>query len=178
MSFVMSLPQFSLDLLLVAWLGICVVFDLRFRQLPAYLTIPPLILAVFWRLLNGGWQISLLTIALILISDLPQAKLRIGLSIWAGLVAMVLAGSEDLTWAILTIVGIWFMWEINATGGADAKIIITLVLTFGNGLIILPILLVGGIQGLVGLVAGWKTIPYTIAITFGTLASLFLSAGR
>lgn len=60
--------------LLLAWLGACVVYDLRSRQVPALLTILPLILAALWRLFQGGWQMVLLVIALVLVSDLPWAK--------------------------------------------------------------------------------------------------------
>ena len=60
-----------------AWLGACMIFDLRSRQVPSLLTVIPLILAAAWRLFQGGWQLVLLTVALILISDLPQAKWRI-----------------------------------------------------------------------------------------------------
>ena len=69
------------------------------------------------------------------------------------------------------------MWEVGATGGADAKIILTLVLLSGDGLVFLPIVLVGGIQGLVGLLRHHKTIPYTVAITLGTALWLGLRAG-
>ena len=68
--------------------------------------------------------------------------------------------------------------KIGATGGADAKIIISLVLLFGNGLLFIPIVLAGGVQGLIGLLSKKKTIPYTVAITLGTAAWLWLSAGR
>ena len=53
-------------------------------------------------------------------------------------------------------------------GGEDAKIIITLVLLFANGQIFIPIVLVGGFQGLVALIARRKTIPFTVAIALGT----------
>ncbi len=45
--------QIMLFALLLAWLGACVVFDLRSRQVPAWLTIPPLLLAALWRLFSG-----------------------------------------------------------------------------------------------------------------------------
>jgi Flp pilus assembly protein protease CpaA len=72
------------------------------------------------------------------------------------------------------IFAVWVMWEIGVTGGADAKIIITLVLLFADGLLFIPIVLVGGVQGLAALIARRKTIPYTVAITLGTAAWLLL----
>ena len=79
---------------------------------------------------------------------------------------------------MLVIFAVWALWEIGATGGADAKIIIALVLLFANGLLFIPIVLVGGVQGLVGLIARRKTIPYTVAITLGTAAWLWMAVGQ
>jgi Flp pilus assembly protein protease CpaA len=81
-------------------------------------------------------------------------------------------------YAILVIFATWALWEIGAAGGADAKLIISLVLLFGNGLLFIPIVLAGGIQGMVGLIARKKTIPYTVAITLGTAAWLWISVVR
>ena len=164
--------------LLLAWLGTCVVYDLRSRQVPALLTILPLILAALFRLFLGDWQMVLLVIALILVSDLPWAKWRIQLACLVSVLALSFVGSSEGVYATLVIFAAWALWEIGATGGADAKIIISLVLLFGNGLLFIPIVLVGGVQGLIGLIARKKTIPYTVAITLGTAAWLWLSAGR
>ena len=170
--------QVMIFVLLLAWLGACVVYDLRSRQVPALLTILPIILAALWRLFQGGWQMVLLVIAFILVSDLPWAKWRIQLACLVSVLALSFAGSSESIYAILVIFAAWAMWEIGATGGADAKIIISLVLLFGNGLLFIPIVLAGGVQGLIGLIARKKTIPYTVAITLGTAAWLWLSAGR
>ena len=79
--------------------------------------------------------------------------------------------------AQLVVFAVWALWELGATGGADAKIILTLVLLFGDGLVFLPIVLAGGFQGLAGLIAHRKSIPYTVAITLGTALWLGLRAG-
>ena len=83
-----------------------------------------------------------------------------------------------MVYAMLVIFAVWALWEIGATGGADAKIIIALVLLFANGLLFIPIVLVGGVQGLTALIARRKTIPYTVAITLGTAAWLWLGVVR
>ncbi len=170
--------QMILGAFLLAWLGTCVFFDLRSRQVPTLLTVIPLILAAVWRLFQGGWQLVLLTIALTLLSDLPQAKWRIPLGCCAAIVGLSIAGSPDEVYAILVIFAVWALWEIGVTGGADAKIIIALVLLFSNGLLFISIVLVGGVQGLAGLIAKRKTIPYTVAITLGTAAWLWLGVAR
>ena len=166
--------QVMLWTFLFAWLGTCVGYDLHSRQVPALLTLPPLILAAFWRLFHGCWQIVLLVAALILISDLPKAKWRIPLACLAALLSLSSTQSSGSIYAMLVIFAVWILWESGATWGADAKIIITLVLLFADGLLFIPIVLVGGIQGLFGLIARRKTIPFTVAITLGTAAWLWL----
>jgi Flp pilus assembly protein protease CpaA len=170
--------QMILGAVLLAWLGTCVLFDLRSRQVPTQLTVIPLILAAAWRLFQGGWQLVLLTIALTLLSDLPYAKWRIPAGSFAAIVGLSIAGSPDVVYAMLVIFAVWALWEIGATGGADAKIIIALILLYSNGLLFIPIVMVGGVQGLGALIAKRKTIPYTVAITLGTAAWLWLGVVR
>ena len=170
--------QVILGVALLAWLGTCVIYDLRSRQVPTLLTVIPLILAAAWRLFQGGWQLVLLTVALILVSDLPQSKWRIPLGCFAASAGLSIAGSPDVVYAMLVIFAVWALWEIGATGGADAKIIIGLVLMFADGLLFIPIVLVGGFQGLAALIVRRKTIPYTVAITLGTAAWLWMAAIR
>lgn len=153
-------------------------YDLRTRQVPAILTVPPLVLAAFWRLFHGDWQAVMLVVVLILISDLSQVKWRIPLACLSGVLAPSAARSSGLVYAMLVIFVVWTLWEIGATGGADAKIIITLVLLFADGLLFIPIVLAGGIQGFFGLIAKKKTIPYTVAIILGTAAWLWMTAGH
>jgi Flp pilus assembly protein protease CpaA len=170
--------QVILWVILLAWLAVCVVFDLRSRQVPAFLTVIPLILAAFWQLFQGGWPLVLQTVLLILISDMPRVNLRIPAACTATILAIFLSGSPNAVYAILVVFAVWALWEVGAMGGADSKIIMALVLFFANGLLFIPIVLTGGIQGLVGLIARRKTIPYTVAITLGTVAWLWITAYR
>ena len=170
--------QVILGTLLLGWLGFCVIFDLRSRQVPTLLTVIPLVLAVAWRLFQGGWQLVLLTVVLTLLSDLPQAKWRITVGCIVAIIGISITGSRDMVYAMLVIFAAWALWEIGATGGADAKIIIALVLLFADGLLFIPIVLVGGVLGLAALIARRKTIPYTVAITLGTAAWLWMAAVR
>jgi Flp pilus assembly protein protease CpaA len=170
--------QVILGAALLAWLGACVVFDLRSRQVPTLLTVVPLVLAAAWRFYQGGWQLVLLTAVLTLISDLPQSRWHIPIGCCAAIVGLSIAESPDMVYAMLVIFAVWGLWEIGATGGADAKIIIALVLLFADGMLFIPIVLVGGLQGLAALIARRKTIPYTVAITLGTAAWLWMGAIR
>jgi len=160
--------------LLVAWLTVCVIFDLRSRQVPAVLTVLPLILAAIWQLIQGGWQLVALVALLVLLSDLPQAKWRVPVACVATVLGLSIAASPSIVYAMLVVFAVWALWEIGASGGADAKIIITLVLFYSNGLLFIPIVLVGGVQGLVGLITRRKTIPYTVAIALGMVTWLWM----
>ncbi len=170
--------QVILGTLLLGWLGVCVIFDLRSRQVPTLLTVIPLVLAAAWRLFQGGWQLVLLAVVLILLSDLPQAKWRIPVGCSVAIIGISIIGSPDMVYAMLVIFAAWALWEIGATGGADAKIIIALVLLFADGLLFIPIVMVGGVQGMAALITNRKTIPYTVAITLGTVAWLWVVAVR
>ena len=152
------------------------VCDLRTRQVPAVLTLLPLAATALIRLSLGGWPVVLQVAALVLISDFPQPKWRIPLAGSVCLLGLFFAAPEQIS-AVLVIFCVWAMWELGVTGGADAKIILALVLLFGDGWIFVPIALAGGFQGLAGLIARRKEIPYTVAITVGTALWLGLKVG-
>ena len=174
----LSTIQIILWGLVLAWLGACAVYDLRSRQVPGWLTIPPLILAAVGQLFQENWQLVLLLVVLVLISDLPATRWRIPLAGLAAVLTLSISGASELFSAELAIFTVWALWELGASGGADTKIIITLVLLFGNGLVFLPIIFVGGIQGLFGLATRQKTIPYTVSITLGAAAWFWMTAGH
>jgi hypothetical protein len=113
--------QVILGAVLFAWLGICVIHDLRSRQVPTLLTVIPLLLAAAWRLFQGRWQLVLLTVALILLSDLLQAKWRIPLGCCAAIAGLSIPGSPDEVYAMLVIFAVWALWEIGATGGRTPR---------------------------------------------------------
>ena len=156
----------------------CVIYDLRSRQVPVLLTLLPLVLAAGWRSLQGGWQMVLLVILLVLISDLPKPSWHIPLACLGTVVILAISGSSISLSPFLATIAVWLAWETGATGGADAKIIITLVLFFADGWLFVPIVLVGGVQGLIALFSKQKAIPYTVAISLGTAAWMGLSVIR
>jgi Flp pilus assembly protein protease CpaA len=162
-------------IVILVWLSACVACDLRSRQVPAFLTIPPLVLAAVWQLIQGNWQIILLVLALILISDLPKTTWRISLASLGTLLSISITDQSVMVYAMLVMFGVWTLWEIGASGGADAKIIITLVLIFSNGFLIIPIVFAGGLQGLVALIAKRQSIPYTVSIATGTAVWMWLN---
>jgi hypothetical protein len=174
MSFEISPLEVIGLILVMAWLGACVVHDLKSRQVPILLTVIPLTLAGIVRFYLGSWRLPLLIVALILISDLPKASWRIPAACLVTVVVISVVPTPDLVYQALVIFAVWALWEIGATGGADAKIIITLILFFSDGLLFIPIVMVGGVQGLVALFRKRETIPYTVSIAGGTALWLFL----
>ena len=58
-----STVQIILWGLVLAWLGACAACDLRSRQVPGWLTIPPLVLAAVGQLFQGNWQPVLLLVS-------------------------------------------------------------------------------------------------------------------
>ena len=80
--------------LLLAWLVVCMVCDLRTRQVPAVLTLLPLGAAALMRLSLGGWPVVLQVAVLVLISDFPQPKWRIPLAGGVCLLGLFFASSR------------------------------------------------------------------------------------
>ena len=99
------------DLLLVLWLGVCTVQDLRRRQVSNGLTIPPFAMAVMWAIWHGG-----------------DTLLRLGL---VGLVVLVLfakggLGGADVKILLTMAVG----WPVALIGALAALLIAGLVMVF------------------------------------------------
>lgn len=157
-------------LLMLPWLAACVTCDLAKRLVPNRLTLTGLVVAALWRVLAGDGIVVLLVAALIAISDLPRtARILLACAAW---IACILLGSlahGNLATALVTV---WILWELEVTGGADAKMLLALLLFVGDPVLLLAVLLAGGLQGLIGLLRKEKTIPYTVAIAAGTLVYL------
>lgn len=117
------------------WLGIISYFDLRKREIPhsAWVVLPWLAVMML-RLLQGGWQMVLLSAMVALVSERKRfaelTKLPLdGWSIWIPPLFLF------TYWALITnpvgalsILGFWLAWELRAWGGADAVASIALVL--------------------------------------------------
>ena len=143
------------------------IYDLRFREVPAKLTIFPLIIAGLYALWRGWWVPPLLAAGLILISDFEPRERRYA---FAGLVSAFSAIFEPATALTVAILAtIWVLWEIRAMGGADAKLLMVIALLLPQPVVFLWIALAGGIQGLVAFGMRKKEVPYIVAIFAGTL---------
>jgi hypothetical protein len=116
-----------------------------------------------------------LVLTLILISHLPKATWRISPASLATMFSISIAGQPVMVYAMLVMFWVWALWEIGVSGGADANIIITLVLIFSNGLLFIPIVFAGGLQGLAAIIAKMQSIPYTVSIAAGTAVWMWLN---
>ncbi len=69
------------------WLIVCAVFDLRRREVPDWLTLPAVILALVWQVIHPSgwlpWVLAGATVALTLLGVLPGGDMK-------GLVALAL----------------------------------------------------------------------------------------
>ena len=146
---------------------ICMIYDLRDQQVPMPLTVGGLIGAGVYALFHGLWALILLTIALILVSDFKSRAKRLAFAIMLVVLAMIFQPSKILIIAL--VFAVWVLWEFGILGGADVKLIIAALLVLGNPLILIPISIVGGIQGVNAALKKKKEIPFVASIFFGTL---------
>jgi Flp pilus assembly protein protease CpaA len=63
---------------------------------------------------------------------------------------------------------VWQMWEFSILGGADVKLLIAVVLVLGNPLVLIPISIFGGFQGVVAGLQKKREIPFVLSIFCGT----------
>ena len=160
------MPPLPLLLLLLTWLLISMVYDLRYRELPPKLTLIPLILAGIYALCQGEWIATGYMMALILIADLEPRQRRL---LFAGVVAVYAAIIDPAAFVqIIILLTIWLLWDIGAMGGADAKLLMVISLTIQQPSVFVFVALAGGIQGLVALLLHRKEVPFIVAIFAGT----------
>jgi prepilin signal peptidase PulO-like enzyme (type II secretory pathway) len=156
------------------WLAACALCDLKWREVPPALTLPPLFGAVLWNVFNGNFAVALFVLVLCILADVSVQARGFANGLQAVIFCLGVATSPDPWLASATMLMayvIWAVWRLEKMGGADAQILLALVLVFGPA-ILLPITLAGGVQGLGSLVAKKKTIPYMVSILAGT--SVFL----
>ena len=145
-------------------------YDLRQREVPIALTLIYLSGSGGAAILQGNWAPLGLTAALIMISDIHSPNHRRVLAGIAFVLAFILQPA-NLTLSLFTL-AIWSFWDFGLIGGADAKLLIAVLLVTGNPAVLIPIFLAGGIQGLVARLRNKSEIPFVVSIFSGTF--LFL----
>jgi Flp pilus assembly protein protease CpaA len=155
-----------------AWLTACAVWDVRTRAVPAWLTIPALVGAAAYRWLEGGWGAVVLVATLPLVSVLPRP---VRLLVAACLVGFLLWTAESReAGLVLALSIVWLAWELSLVGGADAKIMVAVVLVTGSGWVLVPVAVAGGILAVGAAFRNKLTIPCVVAIAVGTACFEFL----
>jgi prepilin signal peptidase PulO-like enzyme (type II secretory pathway) len=145
-------------LLILVWLAVCAVWDLRHRELPLWITLVPYLAGAAYAALRGQWPAALLAVLLIPVSDLPKV-LRLAGSILLVAAAEFLSPNTDGIWLSAAVWLVWLIWDWFPAlyGGADARILIALALLALDGRIVLVLLLGMGLVGLI--LKAWKGRP-------------------
>jgi hypothetical protein len=128
-----------MDLILytaLIWLAALSWFDIRTRQIPHPVWVAiPFLAGSIYRIVNGGWELSLLSFVVVLASErrmlagVRHLKNLRAFYLWipAMGVAVYLAGSTNPISA-MAVLGFWIAWELHGWGGADAMVALTLTL--------------------------------------------------
>jgi prepilin peptidase CpaA len=99
----------SIRILILFWLAVCAVFDLRRREVPDWLTLPVLAAGLVWRVLHpDGWLAWALAggmVALTLINVLPGGDMK-------GLAALALIDPRLYLAAWLGAGGVYLVWRL------------------------------------------------------------------
>ena len=154
-------------MLICAPLLIATYFDLRFREVPAWLTQTALLGSGAYAVFHGLWMPALLLIILCLVSEMTiPAQRRSFAALFPAFAAIFYPPSAVLCLALFTI---WFLWDLDKMGGADMKLMAAVILAFGSPIVLLPITLIGGLQGLVAYFRKQTSVPYVFSIFLGTV---------
>jgi len=91
------------------WLGVCAMYDLRTREVPDWLTLPAVALALAWRLVHPDgflpWALAVVTVALTLMGILPGGDMK-------GLAAMALLDPRLYLFAWLGACAVYLGWRL------------------------------------------------------------------
>ncbi len=98
-----------LHVVILLWLVVCAVFDLRQREVPDGLTLPAALLAVVWQAAHPGgwlpWALAGVTVILTLAGALPGGDMK-------GLAAMALFDPRLYLLAWLGAGAVYLLWRL------------------------------------------------------------------
>lgn len=143
------------------------VYDLRNHQVPTSLTVGGMVGAGVYALFNGLWAPVLLMIALTHVSDFNPREKRLAFALTLSTFASIFQPAATLICVLILVV--WVLWEFGVLGGADVKLIIAAALVLGNPIFLIPISIVGGVQGVIASLQKKREIPFVVSIFCGTL---------
>jgi Flp pilus assembly protein protease CpaA len=156
-----------INLVLLVLLFICMIYDLKDREVPMPLTLGSLVGAGILGLFHGLWSPVLLTIALTHVADFNPREKRLAFALTLSAFAGIFQPDTALLCAV--ILSIWMLWEFGIMGGADVKLLIAITIMTGNATILIPIAVAGGIQGVIASLRKQREIPFVVSIFCGAL---------
>jgi Flp pilus assembly protein protease CpaA len=149
------------------------IYDLRDQRVPMLLTVGGLVAAGGYALFHGLWAPVLLTFSLILVADInSRTKRLVFASALTGLASIIQPAAALICVLILFV---WMLWEFGVIGGADAKLLIVMMLVFNNPIVLIPISIAGGVQGVIAALQKKKEIPFVTSIFCGTFLFVLYS---
>lgn len=154
-------------MLLCVILLVATYYDLRSREVPAWLTSTSLLGTGAYATYLGFWMPAFLTVALCLVSEMTIPAQRRSFAIVISAFTAIFQPSS--TMICLALFTIWILWDLGHMGGADMKLMIAATLAFGSPAVLIPITIVGGFQGVVALLHKQTSVPYVLSIFLGTL---------
>jgi prepilin peptidase CpaA len=96
-------------IMILLWLSVCAWHDLRRREVPDWLTLPAVVLALGWQVVYPGgwlpWALAVVTIVLTLAGVLPGGDMK-------GLVALALFDPRLYLLAWLGAVVVYLLWRM------------------------------------------------------------------
>jgi Flp pilus assembly protein protease CpaA len=155
------------NFVLLVLLFVCMIYDLRDREVPMPLTLTCLVGAGLFALFCGLWSPVLLTIALIFVADFDPREKRLAFALTLSAFAGIFQPAAALI--CIVILGVWMLWEFGIMGGADVKLLIAITLVTGNPAILIPVSVAGGIQGVIASLRKQTEIPFVTSIFCGSL---------
>lgn len=155
------------NLVLLVLLFVCMIYDLKDREVPMPLTLGSLVGAGVLGLFHGLWSPVLLTIGLTHVADFNPREKRLAFALTLSAFAGIFQPDAALLCAV--ILSIWMLWEFGIMGGADVKLLVAITIMTGNSTILIPIAVAGGIQGVIASLRKQREIPFVVSIFCGTL---------
>ncbi len=159
--------QLIASFVLIALFFAGMIHDLRKRELPPGLTLGALVGAGVYALFQGLWIPVLLVFALLMADNLELRSKWLAFAVTLTVAAFFVQPEVALIGAVT--IAAWILWECGMLGGADVKLLAAALLVLGTPLVLVPIALVGGIQGLIAALQKKREIPFAVSIFCGSL---------
>lgn len=152
---------------LILFLCAGMVYDLRNREIPASLTLGVLTGAGAYALFHALWIPVFVVAALLMASDLDLRSKWLAFAVTMTAAAFFIQPETGLIAAFILLS--WILWECGYLGGADVKLLAAATIVFATPLVLVPIALLGGIQGVIACLRRKREIPFVVSICSGSL---------